>query len=93
MKLGSIIRKQRTSDGISLTKMAQRLRISKSHLSRIERNRETALSRRLLVRISRALRVEMDSIFIAAGRVPDDVAQWIVSTPGALEQLRKQMRS
>lgn len=92
MKLSKMVRSTRQAAGLKLADLAKRARISSSYLSRIENGeRLRNPSERLLLRLASALGLQRDDVFRAAGRLPDDVVRWVVTTPGALERLREDM--
>ena len=91
--LGSMIRTTREQAGITLSGLARAARVSPSYLCRIEKGDRTRKpSHKLLARLAASLELPPDDLFCAAGRVPHDIARWIVSTPGLLTRLRGEMR-
>lgn len=91
-KLGTLIREARHARDLSLQDLARKCRASPSYMCRIEGgDRSRMPSLRLLARISDALGLDRDVVFIAAGRMPDDLSKWILSTPGMLPRLRREM--
>jgi transcriptional regulator with XRE-family HTH domain len=92
MKLGTLIREARERAGLTLADLAKRCRISSSYLCRIEQGaRERRPSTKLLERIAVALGLETDAVFAVAGRLPADVERYLLSSPGAMQKLRRQM--
>lgn len=92
MRLGPLIRSHRKRKAITVAAFAKHVNISPGHLSRIESNdRLRKPSARVLKSIATALELDVDVLFCAAGKVPVDVARWIVSTPGVLTRLRREM--
>jgi len=90
MKLGPLIREARTGAGLSLAELGRRVRCSSGYLCRIEQgDRSRRPSTHLLVRLASALRLKVDVVFVAAGRVPDDLVKFLLSTPEALAELRR----
>jgi transcriptional regulator with XRE-family HTH domain len=90
-KLGSILRKGREANGMTLDSLAKRTRTSTTTLSRLENGDETRRpGEELLRRLARELKIDRDELFVAAGRLPADVAKWIFR-PGALRRVREIM--
>jgi len=92
--LGTVLRNARRKADLSLGDLADRADCSPSYLSRVERNERTRRpSGDLLARLAKALALPLDDLYLAAGRVPDDLLAWIASTPGVVPKLRKMQRA
>jgi transcriptional regulator with XRE-family HTH domain len=90
--LGSLLRDARHQAGLTLVTVAKQVGISVAHLSRVELDApDHGASVAMLGALAKALKVNVDTIFFAAGRVPPDLEQWLVTTEGAIALVRKQM--
>lgn len=91
MKLGTIIRNARYERCLSLQGLATVCGADASTLSRIERNSPARRpSAKLLERLATVLKLDRDSLFVAAGRIPDDLTKYLLKTPGALARVRRE---
>lgn len=79
-RLGDRIRKMRIDCGLSLDRVATRLRVSKGYLSRLERGKAKP-SRRLLEKISQAVTADPEPLCVLAGYVPEDVKKILCLHP------------
>lgn len=93
VKLGTLLRLARESQGISLSTLSLKVRASPSYLSRLEQGERTEPSVRLIKRLAVVLELDEDELFRAAGRLPKDLTRWILQTPGVLGRLRRQMKA
>lgn len=92
MKIGTLLHAARERHGFSLDVLAKKVKVSASTLSRIENNdRSRVPSTELLGRLAKTLGLSPDEVFPAAGRLPPDVATWLLTTPGALGAVRQKM--
>jgi transcriptional regulator with XRE-family HTH domain len=90
MKLAPMIRNARAEADLSLRVLAQRVRCSPSHLSRLERGeRGHVPSKRLIERLARALGLNLDVLLLASGRIPADVLHAMQKTPNACNRVRR----
>lgn len=85
-KLASLIRTIRLDAGDSLKGLAPRLDVDYSYLSKIE-NGVTTPSSSFLARFAREYDVDVDTLFLAAGRLPPDIEQRIRENPHAVMAL------
>lgn len=89
--LGMALRRARMLYAVGLRELAREAEVSATYLSKIETG-QTKPSERVLRIYSSKFRVDFDELSRLAGRVPGDVEQHLVQTPGALRRLRTQMR-
>jgi len=88
-QLGDRIRKLRTSRGISLNEAANRLGISSSYLSRIERSIDgSPPTEEVISRIAILLADDKDHMLRLAGRIPDDIAKIIIDDASMFALIR-----
>ena len=83
MTVGQLIRQWRTDAKMSQRELADKVKVTFPHISKIESDKEQA-SAELLERIAKALGKtpeEADELFAAAGRLPSDVAEKVKSDP------------
>jgi len=83
MTVGQLIRQWRNEAKMSQRELAEKVKVTFPHISKIESDKEHA-SAELLERISQALGKspeEADKLFAAAGRLPSDVAEKVKSDP------------
>jgi transcriptional regulator with XRE-family HTH domain len=88
--LGMALRRARMLYDVGLRELARDADVSATYLSKIETG-QTKPSDRILRMYSDRFRVDFDELSRLAGRVPDDVSQHLVKTPGAIRRLRNQM--
>lgn len=69
-KLGQFVREQRTRRGLSGQALAVAAGIDKGHLHRLEHGQIESPDPRVLVRIARALEVDVSDLYVAAGYAP-----------------------
>ena len=92
MRLGSMVQEARLRKGFGLLEFARAAGIPNSYLCRIEQGaRSHQPSVPLLRRLAALLELPLDEVFVAAGRVPPDVAKWILA--GNLGRVRRAMRA
>lgn len=89
--LGMALRRARVLYDTGLRELARDADVSAAYLSKIETG-QTKPSERILRLYSDRFRVDFDELSRLAGRVPDDVSQHLVKTPGAIRRLRNQMQ-
>jgi transcriptional regulator with XRE-family HTH domain len=87
--LGEIIRSSREKRNIGLRQLARKIGISPTFLSRIEHgNLPSPPSEVVLKSIAEALALDFDRLMFQAGRIPDDVAEFILNDPTMVYFLR-----
>jgi transcriptional regulator with XRE-family HTH domain len=89
-KAARALRKARLKSDISLTDMAKRVGIGKTHLCNVEYGKVKP-SDRLVRAICAELQISPDDIICLSGRIPDDVVEFIATHPELLGRIRKEM--
>ncbi len=85
MKFGSYLRQCRQSAGLSLRELAEIGQISPAYLSRVERG-IVPPSDVLIKSIADALKIESESLFLMAGRVPANWQKAISNSPSRIAE-------
>lgn len=88
MKLSTLVRNARAAQRVNLRDLADRVGVSASFLSRIERGEHVRISARRLERLAEALTLPNDEVFRCARRLPPDVERYVLSN---LERVRRSM--
>src|SRR4030067_449948 len=83
MKFGSYIRRCRQTAGLSLRELAEIGQISPAYLSRVERG-IVPPSDGLIQSLADALKIEPESLFLLAGRVPAKWQKAISNSPSRI---------
>lgn len=91
MALGMALRRARVLYAVGLRELARQAEVSATYLSKIETGQQKP-SERILRIYADKFRVDFDELNRLAGRVPDDVKDHLVQTPGAIRKLRSQMK-
>src|SRR3990172_10727233 len=85
MKFGNYIRRCRQSAGLSLRELAEIGQINPACLSRVERG-IVPPSDALIRSLANALKVESESLFLLAGRVPENWQKAISHSPSRIAE-------
>ena len=88
MKLSTLVRTARAKLGLNLRDLADKVGVSASFLSRIERGEHVRISSRRLARLATALELSVDEVFRRAKRLPPDVEAYVLEN---LERVRRSM--
>lgn len=89
-KFGERIRRVRTAKGLGLRETATKLEISATYLSRIETNEEkTPPAEKVIRNLATLLNEDFDELMSLAGRVSEDVSDYITKQPGLPAFLRQ----
>jgi PTS system nitrogen regulatory IIA component len=87
--LGAHLRHQRLRAGIGLRQLAKRIGLSGAYLSRVETGAEVCPpSEAALTRWCAEIGADLPAVMALAGRVPADVASYLMHTPAAVEFVR-----
>lgn len=89
--LCAALRRARALYNMPLRMLAPKADVSVSFLSRVENGHERPTERVLRV-YAAAFRMDFDELNRLAGRVPNDVVQHLVNTPGAVQRVRAEMK-
>jgi transcriptional regulator with XRE-family HTH domain len=80
--LGDTIRSSREKRNIGLRQLARKIGISPTFISRIEHGKlPTPPSEAVLKLIAETLTLDFDRLMFQAGRIPNDVAEFILNDP------------
>lgn len=85
---GRLLRESRTSAGVTQRALAQQVGVDVSYVSKLENDRLPAPAADTIVRISRALSVQPESLLAVAGKVPSSVIRLLGAQPAALRFFR-----
>jgi transcriptional regulator with XRE-family HTH domain len=88
---GAAVREMREAQGLGLRVAAERLGISPTYLSRIEREKERPPKPELIKKIARLLGGDADLLFRLADSTDPDVAEYMNLVPKVPEFLRTAM--
>jgi transcriptional regulator with XRE-family HTH domain len=85
---GRAIKDARRASGLSQRDLAERVGIDFTYLSKIENDRMDPPSERVIVALADALATDADELIRLAGKVPTDLAEFLVADPIAIRYLR-----
>lgn len=92
MTLGKTLRDQRVHKEFGLRELADRIGCSVAYLSRVETGSiECVPSEEILHKLARTLSLESDELMRLAGRLPQQIENYILKNPGVLKRLRREM--
>jgi transcriptional regulator with XRE-family HTH domain len=90
MKFHRLIKKLRTDKGISIKQLAPILGLDYSYISKLENDRSKP-SAELLTKMANYYEYDKDLLFLAAGKIPEDIQEILNSKPEkAIELLRRE---
>src|SRR3990172_4329792 len=79
-EFGRRLRAERVASGLSLAALADRLKVTKGYISRLESGKATP-SAHMVERIAKAIGVDSGPLYILAGYLPTDVKQILYRHP------------
>lgn len=85
---GRFIRDLRKKRGMSQKDLADGTGIDFTYLSKIENCKMAPPSEKTIIAIAEALDADSDELMRLAGKIPSDLAEYLVSDPNALKALR-----
>ncbi len=88
MSFGKTIRDLRKARGVSQRELAERAGIDFTYLSKIENDRMPPPAERTIQSMAEILGADSDELIRLAGKVPSDLAEFLVSDPAAMKYLR-----
>lgn len=89
MTFGGTIRELRRKEGIGIKKLAPRLRVDHTYLSKLENDRAMP-GEELVGRFAKYFKYDADELLVLADRIPEDVRQILRENPReAINFLRK----
>lgn len=80
MSFGDLLKHLRRKEGIGIKKLAPRLDISYTYLSKLE-NDKIIPSKDVIERIAHYFRYDLDELLICADKVPDDIRRILRENP------------
>lgn len=90
MKFHQLIKKLRTKEGIGIKQLAPILDLNYTYLSKLENNKSKP-STELIKRFAKYYNYSEDELFLAAGKIPEDILKILDTNPTqAIELLRKE---
>ena len=85
---GRAVKEARRASGLSQRGLAERVGIDFTYLSKIENKRMDPPSEKVIVALADALATDADELIRLAGKVPADLAEFLVADPVAIKYLR-----
>lgn len=89
-KLGTKIRARRLKAKVSIRALAERVKISKSHLFLVEIGDRNP-SDELLAALCAELGIDLDEAQMLRGTVPSDVTRFLAKQPKLVRKIRREM--
>lgn len=90
--VASLIRDARARRGMTQEDLAGAVSVSPSYIAHLESGRRVPTAGVTITALAEALEIDPDTIYAAAGRVPDDLAQRLASDPEAVRAVRRALR-
>jgi transcriptional regulator with XRE-family HTH domain len=87
-KFGAFIRQEREAKGLSLREMARIIKVSPTFLSKVE-TENWKPGEEKLQKIAEVIGCDPDDLFSRAGRVPTELSDIIIQSPGHAALLRE----
>ena len=92
-QIGDRIRRERLDRGMTQRQLAEAVNVGVPHISKVEANRESP-SDELLARIAAVFGIDIDELFLAARRIPNEMVEDFATDPAeALAFLRTWKRN
>lgn len=89
MSFGDLLKKLRKKENIGIKKLAPRLNVSYTYLSKLE-NDKVIPSKNVIERVARYFRYDLDELLTSADKIPDDIRRILRENPKqAAEFLRR----
>lgn len=89
--LGGHMRRARVKYNKTMRAFAAELEVDVSYLSRIENGHEKP-SKKIIEAYAKHFRMNLDELHRVAGRISEDVEQYLVKQPDALRRVRAEMK-
>lgn len=94
---GAYVRRRREAlrrerGGFSVRKVAERIRVEPSFLSKVERDETAPPSHDTIVRLAEALEENADVLLALAGKVSEDLREAIIRRPQLFAELIREMK-
>jgi HTH-type transcriptional regulator, competence development regulator len=87
-RFGAFIRQKREAKGLSLREMARKIKVSPTFLSKVE-TENWKPGEEKLHKIAEVIGCDSDDLFSRAGRVPTELSDIIIQSPGHAALLRE----
>jgi len=88
MSFGNLLRELREKENIGIKKLAPRLNVNYTYLSKLE-NDKVIPSKKFIERIAHYFKYDLDKLLISANKIPDDIREILKNNPkDAIEFLR-----
>jgi transcriptional regulator with XRE-family HTH domain len=85
---GQALRDLRRSKGISQRKLAEKVGVDFSYISKVENDRLSPPAADTIVKICEALEVQPDTLLVLTGKIPSEITDTISSSPAAMQFIR-----
>ena len=80
MPFGNLLKHLRRKEGIGIKKLAPRLNVSYTYLSKLENNKVIP-SKDVIERVAHYFRYDLDELLISADKIPDDIRRILRNNP------------
>ncbi len=80
MLFGNLLRHLRRKEGIGIKKLAPRLNVNYTYLSKLENNKVIP-SKDVIERIAHYFRYDLDELLISADKIPEDIRRILRENP------------
>lgn len=91
MTFGSFVRTKRLEKGYTVRKFCERIDISQTFVSRMERDEIGAPSEEKIRGMAEALAVDPDTLILKAGKIPKDIKGMLIQNPHLILQIRQEI--
>jgi len=91
MTFGNFIRTKRLEKGYTVRKFCERIDISQTFISRMERDEIGAPSETKIRAMAETLAVDPDALILKAGKIPKDIKGMLIQRLDLVAQLREEM--
>ena len=88
MSFGNFIRQKRLEAGYTLRKFAEKIDISPTFLSRMERDEIDPPGEEKIMAMAQALSIDSEELTLMAGKLPAKIKEMILRRPGLVPLLR-----
>lgn len=86
-RFGHILRAEREGSGMSLRAFAEKIGVSPTYLSQVERGNAKPPTKKRALEMAKQLNMNPDYFIMEAGHLPDDLVEIIRREPGAISEL------
>lgn len=89
MTFGVRIREAREAHGLTASQLSRLLGVSQGHISRIEAGQCPPPGGAVLEEWTKILEVDLDELHCLAGRIPEELREWVTACPENMRKLRE----